>query len=265
MDDDLERVNRVLDDLAAERDPRDRADLLANEVMLAETAAWLKVAGGTRATPSAEFIDRLGARVAAATAHSARPEAASASPSEPATAATAPAGPSRRGLLSRLIVGVAGLTLGAGTGAAAAYERGKHDGARQEAGESFRTPLVPRDRGQWLDTGQTLASIAPGEAVRFHVGALEGFLVNPGQGRPVYAVSAACTHMGCLLTWLSASGGFLCPCHGARYNLDGTVHSGIARHPLPRLRVHVDRAGRLFIWGVTAHPAITTPVPYSEP
>jgi Rieske Fe-S protein len=255
-DDELERLNRVLDDLAAERDPRDRADLTPAEAMLAETAAWLKAGGGTPATPRAEFVDRLGTRLAAAETRPPEPEAA-AEDSAP--------GPSRRGLLGRVAAGAVGLALGGGVGAAAAYEQGRRDGERQEVAEPFRTPLVPADRGRWLDTGQRLADLAPGQAVRFHAGALEGFLVNPGRGRPVYAVSAACTHMGCLLTWLQSTGTFLCPCHGARYRADGTVLSGIARHPLPRLRVRVAPTGRLFIWGVTAHPAVTTPIPYTEP
>lgn len=46
MSDDLERLSRLLDDLAAERDPRDRADLTADEARLAETASLLKGANG---------------------------------------------------------------------------------------------------------------------------------------------------------------------------------------------------------------------------
>ena len=42
MDEDTERLNRVLDDLAAERDPRERAELSAADVELAQTAAFLK-------------------------------------------------------------------------------------------------------------------------------------------------------------------------------------------------------------------------------
>jgi hypothetical protein len=55
MDDDLERLNRLLDDLAAERDPRDRAELSAAEVELAQTAAFLKAAHGERSRPTEEF------------------------------------------------------------------------------------------------------------------------------------------------------------------------------------------------------------------
>jgi len=253
MDDDRERLSRLLDDLAAERDPHDRADLSPDEVELAETAALLKAARADRSAPREEFIDRLGAQLAAAR---------SGEPPEPANTAR-PSGLSRRGLLGRLASGAAGLAAGAGLGAAAAYNRGRDDGYQQEVRAPFDMPLAPEDRGQWLDTGHTAAGVSAGQAVRFRVGAIEGFLVNPGGGEPLYALSAACTHMGCLLSWLDSAGSFLCPCHGAQYNVDGTVLSGVARQPLPRLRVRTDADGHLSVWAVTAHPAITTLAPYN--
>src|SRR2546423_14674948 len=66
MDDDPERLNRLLDDLAAERDPRDRVELSAADVELAQTAAFLRAAHGERSTPTEEFAERLGGQLAAA-------------------------------------------------------------------------------------------------------------------------------------------------------------------------------------------------------
>ncbi|HWE63117.1 MAG TPA: hypothetical protein VHB98_15495 [Chloroflexota bacterium] len=62
----LERLNRLLDDLAAERDPAERAALSAAEVELAETAAFLKTVDAMRTTPGDAFVRRLGARLVAA-------------------------------------------------------------------------------------------------------------------------------------------------------------------------------------------------------
>jgi Rieske Fe-S protein len=208
MDEDLERLNRLLDDLAAERDPRDRADLSAAVMELAQTAAFLKAAHGERSRPTEEFVDRLGRQLA--TASGAEEQAQRARP-DPAP------GLSRRGLLGRMIAGAAGLVVGAGAGTGVAYEWGQRDGYREEVSEPFRAPLVPKDRGEWLDTGHSAGSVRPGQAVRFRVGAIEGFLVNPGTGGAIYALSAACTHMGCLISWLDSAGSFLCPCHGAQY------------------------------------------------
>ena len=63
---DLERLNRLLDDLAAERDVAERAALSAADVELAETAAFLKAVDTARLIPSAAFVRRLGAQLAAA-------------------------------------------------------------------------------------------------------------------------------------------------------------------------------------------------------
>ena len=62
----LERLNRLLDDLAAERDVAERAVLSAADVELAETAAFLKAVDAARLIPSDAFVRRLGAQLATA-------------------------------------------------------------------------------------------------------------------------------------------------------------------------------------------------------
>jgi hypothetical protein len=69
MGHDLERLSRLLDDLAAERDVAERAALSAAEVELAETAAFLKAVVAARRLPSDAFVRRLGAPLAAARQH----------------------------------------------------------------------------------------------------------------------------------------------------------------------------------------------------
>jgi hypothetical protein len=184
MDDDVERLNRLLDDLAAERDPRERAQLSATEVELAQTAAFLKAAHGERSTPTEECVERLGRQLVAASSTEEQSQRAGSAPAP---------GLSRRGLLGRMIAGAAGLVVGAGAGtavgtrvsAAEAYERGKDDGYQQEVREPFEAPLVPADRSQWLDTGHSAGGVRLGQAVRFRVGAIVGLLVSdePGQWR----------------------------------------------------------------------------------
>ena len=49
------------------------------------------------------------------------------------------------------------------------------------------------------------------------------------------ALSAVCTHLGCIVQWQKEKQDFLCPCHGGRYTEDGTVISGPPPRPLPRL------------------------------
>lgn len=67
--------------------------------------------------------------------------------------------------------------------------------------------------------------------------------------RGFYALSGVCTHLGCLIN--RSAEGFLCPCHGSRFDPAGQVIAGQARRPLPRWLVGLDADGRLFI--DTAH------------
>jgi hypothetical protein len=66
MGNDPERLNRLLDDLAAERDVAERATLSAVDVELAETAAFFKAVDAARMIPSDAFVRRLGTPLAAA-------------------------------------------------------------------------------------------------------------------------------------------------------------------------------------------------------
>jgi len=40
------------------------------------------------------------------------------------------------------------------------------------------------------------------------------------------ALSAVCTHLGCIVKWVEAEAHFLCPCHGGKFSPAGAVLSG---------------------------------------
>jgi len=46
------------------------------------------------------------------------------------------------------------------------------------------------------------------------------------QGGDLVALSAVCTHLGCIVQWEKEKQDFLCPCHGGRFTPEGAVISG---------------------------------------
>jgi cytochrome b6-f complex iron-sulfur subunit len=59
------------------------------------------------------------------------------------------------------------------------------------------------------------------------------WLIHDATG--IYAMSAVCTHLGCII----GQGGtaFACPCHGSQYDLNGGNTQGPASVPLPHYEV----------------------------
>jgi glycine/D-amino acid oxidase-like deaminating enzyme/nitrite reductase/ring-hydroxylating ferredoxin subunit len=50
----------------------------------------------------------------------------------------------------------------------------------------------------------------------------------------VHAVSARCTHLGCIVSWNAAEKSWDCPCHGSRFSIDGAVLQGPAVRDLKK-------------------------------
>lgn len=73
--------------------------------------------------------------------------------------------------------------------------------------------------------------LAPGEAAIMKVDGENVAAFRDEQGR-VHAVSAACSHMGCIVGWNETDRTWDCPCHGSRFELSGEVIHGPATRPL---------------------------------
>ena len=77
----------------------------------------------------------------------------------------------------------------------------------------------------------SLGSLAPGAGKVVRDGAGQAAVSRDGEGR-LRAVSARCTHMGCIVAWNDAERSWDCPCHGSRFDTDGSVLQGPAVTPL---------------------------------
>jgi cytochrome b6-f complex iron-sulfur subunit len=67
----------------------------------------------------------------------------------------------------------------------------------------------------------------------------------------IYAMSAVCTHAGCLLDDASKTiaAGLYCPCHGSAFDGDGAVTRGPARAPLQHYAVTIGADGSITVDG----------------
>jgi len=67
----------------------------------------------------------------------------------------------------------------------------------------------------------------------------------------VYAMSAVCTHAGCLLDDAAATvaSGLGCPCHGSTFDGNGAVTRGPARDPLQHYAVAIAADGTITVDG----------------
>jgi len=71
------------------------------------------------------------------------------------------------------------------------------------------------------------------------------YLVHSKEG--FFALSAVCTHLGCLTAWKQELGIIACPCHGSKFKKEGEKIEGPAPKPLPWLRTWVNDDGDLMI------------------
>ena len=81
------------------------------------------------------------------------------------------------------------------------------------------------------------------EGVPFWVGKVKAFVFR--QGGELYAISAVCTHLGCIVK--PTDHGFACPCHGTVFDAEGRVKEGPAPSPLPWMALEVSSSGILTV------------------
>jgi glycine/D-amino acid oxidase-like deaminating enzyme/nitrite reductase/ring-hydroxylating ferredoxin subunit len=98
------------------------------------------------------------------------------------------------------------------------------DVARRFVGDRLRTDMT------------SLGALAPGAGavVRTDAGNVAVHVDRQGD---LHAVSAICTHLGCVVRWEAAANSWACPCHGSRFTPDGEVIEGPATENLAEVEV----------------------------
>lgn len=83
-----------------------------------------------------------------------------------------------------------------------------------------------------------ISDLPEGEAKFFEYAGSSAVLVKTKAG-DLIALSAVCTHLGCIVQWEKEKQDFLCPCHAGQYAADGTVLSGPPPKPLAKIPLTV--------------------------
>lgn len=215
MSDDPEDLNRFVEDLLQERKP-ERTPLPDEDALRArQTAAMLRSARPGADLPTSAFLQRMQRVIREWIGEQ---------------SSLAPRGvrPSRRALL---LTGSA--SFAASLAAALGIDR------------FLKRPAPPPgmslvEKGSWKSV-MAAADLVEGTPTSFRSGAIEGFMLR--RGSQVSALSAICTHMGCILNYSSLRHRFECPCHGATFGIDGRPTNPYD-DPLPRLpalQVRIER------------------------
>ena len=85
-----------------------------------------------------------------------------------------------------------------------------------------------------------------GSVLMFKFGPSPAMLIHHEDGRWI-ALTAVCTHLGCLTAWKPELGIVACPCHGSKFTRDGVKIEGPAPRPLPWLRAWINEDGDLLV------------------
>ena len=75
-----------------------------------------------------------------------------------------------------------------------------------------------------------------------------GHVLN--EGGDLRALSAICTHMGCIVGWNERTRQFDCPCHGANFDIEGVIQPtpSYPYRPPPLIRIPVKvENGEVFV------------------
>jgi Rieske Fe-S protein len=258
-------LDRYLEELEAGKIPRLPETLTPAQARIYRMAALFRSASSEAAEPRPEFAAELEARLL---------REQQLSPSTPVTPLPNPRRDrdrqarllSRRGLLVGGTVAAAA-SFAAGVGIDRVIEAASGAPAANSQYSSWNEALVPDNApALWLFV-TTVAELG-NQVVRFTSDSIVGYVLRAdsasgadttnwkGQNKPaqpgqeqIIALSAACTHMGCIVQWQNSDHKFHCPCHGGMFEADGSadpVSSKLYLRPLPQLETKIEQ-GNIYV------------------
>ncbi len=257
-------------------------DYLELEQFLEELQAGHIAHPPTEMTPAQARVYRMAAlfRSASPEASEPRPEFAASLQDrleqelqQPAEAPQPPPKTQRQSRLRSLISRRALFAGGAAVAASLAIGAGIDHVVEQSANNGTNTSTALADTpliGAGIPTiwhpVTTVAKLGKG-AIPFDSGAVVGYVIyddgdddDPDKGN-IIAMSAACTHMGCIVNWQDSDRKFHCPCHNGTFTEYGHVDNSNGNwgvqylRSLPRLHTKVEN-GTIYV--EVPAPAATT-------
>ncbi len=107
----------------------------------------------------------------------------------------------------------------------------------------FLSPKVVLERSQVFNAG-ALENYSPGTVTLNAEN--RTYIIREKEGG-IYAISAVCTHLGCLTRWNENNGMITCPCHGAKYSKTGSVIEGPTSKTLPRFSICLNENNEIIV------------------
>ena len=244
-------LEHYIEELQAGRVAHPPEELTPSQASIYRMAALFRSSSPEANEPRPEFAAELRARLEQELQQRTTDKPLAASGKKPQISgrqreAKKPGGISRRALLTGGAAVAASLAIGAGVDHV----------IEQTKPPQAAAPVLPTGNivGEGVATTwykvTTLANLG-NSAVRFAADTLIGYVIrddgddsDPDKGK-IIAMSAACTHMGCIVQWNDKDRKFHCPCHGGIFteygNVDNNASWGVRYlYALPRLKTKIE-------------------------
>jgi Rieske Fe-S protein len=238
-------LEHFIEELQAGHTAHPPAELTPDKAEIYRMAALFRSASPDEVTPRPEFVTELQTRLEQELQQPPKTRHFPFISKKPQTKPRV----SRRALLTGGAAVAASLAVGAGIEHLVEQPIAGKSVTPKQPPVSWQTPIVPADvASTWLFV-TTLAELGD-SAVRFATDSIVGYVIrNDGDNGeslkegPIIAMSAACTHMGCIVQWQKSDQQFHCPCHGGIFTEYGKpVNSSPIRYltALPRLETKIE-------------------------